>query len=411
MSEEKQIRVIEVVPHNSNWKGEFYKEAERIRNTMKDEIVGIHHIGSTSIPGIYAKPVIDILAEVKDISKVDDYNSRMQELGYIAKGEFGINGRRFFIKGLYERTHHIHVFQTGNPEIARHLRFRDYMIAHPDDARAYEELKKELACKYRYDPAGYVDGKDTFIKEVDRKAEEWARVMGNGTDIRSKLIYAIQRIAAEESSFLLTLSNKHEAVFGSYNNWTYKDTIAHNSEWRYITTKKLQLIKNNECVQFREQLEMVNRNIYDKHSEDTDCNIKDLSERSNHSLIQSIERFSNLELQSEGKLMGFIGPLWKYINYYGAIHPIKHLVFYYLKTQSFMSAFQTLKEHSSILAGIDDSKDTMSKYLEFAYFFDGMVNKDEVFSNLKNFFISNATNHFIDDELLQQFITINNIYN
>ncbi len=92
MSDEKQIRIIEVVPHNPEWKIKYQKEADKIYNIMKEEIVKIHHIGSTSIEGIYAKPVIDILVEVKDINNVDNYNEEMKSLGYIAKG--GIRNKR-----------------------------------------------------------------------------------------------------------------------------------------------------------------------------------------------------------------------------------------------------------------------------------------------------------------------------
>jgi GrpB-like predicted nucleotidyltransferase (UPF0157 family) len=173
MSEEKQVRVIEVVPYNPKWKDEFSNEAEIIKKIMGNEITEIHHIGSTSIIGIYAKPIIDILIEVKDIGNVDSYNLQMEDLGYIAKGEYGIKGRRFFMKGLYNRTHHVHVFQTGNSEIARHLNFRDYMIAHPDEAKRYGDLKKKLAKKFRYNIDGYCAGKDAYIKDIDEKAERW----------------------------------------------------------------------------------------------------------------------------------------------------------------------------------------------------------------------------------------------
>jgi GrpB-like predicted nucleotidyltransferase (UPF0157 family) len=174
MSEEKHVRIIEVVPHDSRWDEEYLREAELIKGVMKNEIVVIYHIGSTSIPGIYAKPIIDILIEVNDINKIDNYNKLMESVGYIAKGENGIEGRRYFIKGLYNRTHHIHVFQTGNSGITRHLNFRDYMIAHPEEAKYYEELKKELAARFRYDSEGYTDGKDAYIKEIDKKAKIWA---------------------------------------------------------------------------------------------------------------------------------------------------------------------------------------------------------------------------------------------
>ncbi|MGO5065373.1 MULTISPECIES: GrpB family protein [unclassified Clostridium] len=174
MSDEKQIRIIEVVPHNPEWKIKYQKEADKIYNIMKEEIVKIHHIGSTSIEGIYAKPVIDILVEVKDINNVDNYNEEMKRLGYIAKGEYGIKGRRFFLKGLYHRTHHVHIFEKGDSEIERHINFRDYMREHKEEAKQYEELKKELALEFRYDIDYYCEGKDSFIKEIDKKAKIWA---------------------------------------------------------------------------------------------------------------------------------------------------------------------------------------------------------------------------------------------
>ncbi len=175
MNEQKKVRIIEVVSYNPKWKEEYLKESEKLKKLFKDEIVDIYHIGSTSIPGISAKPVIDILLSVNDISKIDDYNEEMVKLGYEAKGEYGIPSRRFFLKGIYDRTHHIHAFEVGNPEIIRHLNFRDYIIAHPEEMKQYQELKKELAKEFRYDNEGYCDGKDCFIKNIDKKAAEWAK--------------------------------------------------------------------------------------------------------------------------------------------------------------------------------------------------------------------------------------------
>ena len=97
------------------------EESEKIKNILNDIIIDIHHIGTTAIPGIKAKPVIDILVEVKDIEEVDQYNYKMEELEYEAMGEYGILKRRFFRKGKNNRTHHIHIFQTGNEEIKRRI--------------------------------------------------------------------------------------------------------------------------------------------------------------------------------------------------------------------------------------------------------------------------------------------------
>lgn len=164
-------RRVEVVSYNSNWKKMYKEESEKIKNTLNDIIIDIHHIGSTAIPGIKAKPVIDILAEVKDIEAVDQYNHEMEELGYEVMGEYGIPKRRFFRKGGNKRTHHIHIFQAGNEEIERHINFKEYLITHPDKRREYSKLKEKLANKYTYDVESYTNGKSDFIKEIDRKAK------------------------------------------------------------------------------------------------------------------------------------------------------------------------------------------------------------------------------------------------
>ena len=164
-------RRVEVVSYNSNWKKMYKEESEKIKNILNDIIVDIHHIGSTAIPGIKAKPVIDILVEVKDIEAVDRYNNKMEELGYEAMGEHGIPKRRFFRKGGNKRTHHIHIFQVGSEEIERYINFKEYLITHPDKGREYSKLKEKLVNKYTYGVENYTNGKSDFIKEIDRKAK------------------------------------------------------------------------------------------------------------------------------------------------------------------------------------------------------------------------------------------------
>jgi GrpB-like predicted nucleotidyltransferase (UPF0157 family) len=170
-------RKVEVVPHNPNWRNLFETESKQITIALGEKIVVIHHIGSTSIEKIYAKPIIDILVEVKSIDRVDDQNSSMQLLGYQCMGEFGIKDRRFFRKDNLDgiRTHHIHAFEVGSAQISRHLAFRDYLNVYIDDALAYSSLKRSLAAKYPDDIEGYMDGKHEFIQEIDRQAAEWRR--------------------------------------------------------------------------------------------------------------------------------------------------------------------------------------------------------------------------------------------
>ena len=171
-------RKIEVTPHNPKWQEEFLDESKQITLALGDNVIRIHHIGSTSIPTIYAKPIIDMLVEVKDINQVDQFNSAMEGLNYEIMGEYGIPGRRYFYKlnGLGIRKYHIHIFKSCSSEIKRHLAFRDYLIYHPEEARKYSELKRKLAKRYPYNIEKYMNGKDSFIKEIDRKAMNLIRL-------------------------------------------------------------------------------------------------------------------------------------------------------------------------------------------------------------------------------------------
>ena len=167
-----------VVPHDPSWSGRYEVESGRIARALGPNAVAVHHIGSTAIPNIYAKPIIDMLVEVGDIDQVGARNPAMEALGYEAMGEFGIEGRRYFRKdneaGI--RTHQAHIFMCGSPQIERHLDFRDFLLEHPEWAERYSELKRRLAKVHSDDIEGYMDGKDPFIKEVGRRAATWRKL-------------------------------------------------------------------------------------------------------------------------------------------------------------------------------------------------------------------------------------------
>lgn len=169
------MKSVVVVPHSHLWKDEFEAEARQISDTLGENVSAIHHIGSTAILTIYAKPVIDLLLEVRDLAMLDAQSSSMASLGYEVMGEFGISGRRYFRKdderGI--RTDQVHAFEVGSPESERHLAFRDYLISHPEDAETYSELKRKLAESHPCDMDAYMDGKDSFIKEIEHKAAVW----------------------------------------------------------------------------------------------------------------------------------------------------------------------------------------------------------------------------------------------
>ena len=169
------MRKVEVTPFNELWVRMYENEADELLRVFGEQVVAIHHIGSTSVPGLHAKPIIDIMPVVRDISLVDEYSQRMRDIGYKPKGENGIPGRRYYEKGGDNRTHHVHVFQVGSPHIERHLAFRDYLRTLPNQAREYGNLKRKLAKEFPYDIESYSQGKESLVKAIEQRALEWCR--------------------------------------------------------------------------------------------------------------------------------------------------------------------------------------------------------------------------------------------
>lgn len=174
------MRRVEVVPFSERWSLDFDEEAAVLQKIFSVEIIGTHHIGSTSVPGLSAKPIIDIMPVAKDISQINQYNGKMAAIGYVAKGENGIAGRRYFQKGGDERTHHVHIYENGSPEINRHLAFRDFLRAHPKKAKVYGDLKEKLAKQFPFDIDMYINGKAELAVRIEREAMEWDKKRKRG---------------------------------------------------------------------------------------------------------------------------------------------------------------------------------------------------------------------------------------
>ncbi|WP_042162957.1 GrpB family protein [Paenibacillus gorillae] len=170
------MRKVEVTPYQKLWEERFKETAVKLQAVLGDEIIEIHHIGSTSVPGLAAKPIIDVLPVVKDIKRIDEYEAIMREEGYVPKGENGISGRRYFAKGGDSRTHHIHIYEQGHDQIARHLAFRNYLRCHTEAAHTYGQLKIDLASQFPLDIDAYIKGKEGLASEIDRLALEWHRL-------------------------------------------------------------------------------------------------------------------------------------------------------------------------------------------------------------------------------------------
>lgn len=162
---------ITVMNYDSEWPLKYVKERDYITTILKDNCVSIYHIGSTSVPGLAAKPIIDIMVVVRSLEGVDTVAEKFLDIGYEYLGEFGITGRRYLRKGGDERTHQIHIFQADDwNNIGRHLAFRDYMRTHEKERNEYAKIKKDLAQKFPYDIDGYCDGKENFVREMESRA-------------------------------------------------------------------------------------------------------------------------------------------------------------------------------------------------------------------------------------------------
>lgn len=165
--------------HDPEWAQCFVEEAALLGSLVGPNFVTAHHIGSTAIPSIVAKPIIDILVEVHTVSQLDGQAEVMEDHGYQVMGEYGLPGRRYYRKHSRDgaRSHHVHAYQVGDPEIHRHLAFRDYLLAHPQIAAEYSVLKQRLALDHPNDKEAYVDGKDPLIREIESKALAWSRTL------------------------------------------------------------------------------------------------------------------------------------------------------------------------------------------------------------------------------------------
>jgi GrpB-like predicted nucleotidyltransferase (UPF0157 family) len=151
---------VELLQYNPQWKQKFSLESTKLEKEFGDNFVAIHHIGSTAIEGLSAKPIIDIVISVKDILEVNNKSID----GYESRGELGIPFRRYFSSGDF----HLHVFEENNPEIIQHILFRDYLRSNNEVKKDYEKIKLELAQQYAEDRMRYCLGKNLLINEIIR---------------------------------------------------------------------------------------------------------------------------------------------------------------------------------------------------------------------------------------------------
>jgi GrpB-like predicted nucleotidyltransferase (UPF0157 family) len=160
---------IEIVKYDPLWPDLYAEERERVEAVLGDLAESIEHIGSTSVPGLSAKPIIDILVTVAHLGPVDPYIERLGSLGYTYFPVLGNTARYSFGRGI-PHTHHIHIVEHGGEGHIRPLAFRDHLRSHREAARQYETLKRQLADRFHDNRQAYNQGKTDFIWSIEMKA-------------------------------------------------------------------------------------------------------------------------------------------------------------------------------------------------------------------------------------------------
>jgi GrpB-like predicted nucleotidyltransferase (UPF0157 family) len=164
-------QIVRVCPYTPEWIQSFREEQARLQACIGDFVLDIQHVGSTAIPNMAAKPILDIGIAVADFEEAARCVQPLQQLGYLYRGPNGIPRRHYFVKGD-PITHHLHMVEIQSENWASMLRFRDHLRAHPETAQAYAALKQRLAEQFPSDRSAYQAGKAAFIEQVMRAAQE-----------------------------------------------------------------------------------------------------------------------------------------------------------------------------------------------------------------------------------------------
>jgi GrpB-like predicted nucleotidyltransferase (UPF0157 family) len=165
---------VTLAAYDPAWPQLAARHAERLA-VLGGTLVAVHHIGSTSVPGLAAKPIIDLMPLVTSLAALDAERGRLEALGYDWHGEFGIAGRRYcaLCDAAGNRLAHVHFFSADSPQVERHIAFRDYLRAHAAAARAYEREKRRARELHPEDSHAYTDEKAAWVRETEARALAW----------------------------------------------------------------------------------------------------------------------------------------------------------------------------------------------------------------------------------------------
>jgi GrpB-like predicted nucleotidyltransferase (UPF0157 family) len=166
---------VTLVPYDPAWPDLFAQEAARLRLVLDPtQVVGIEHFGSTAVPGLIAKPIIDILVAARSLAHAKAaFVAPIKALGYVYWDDNPATDRMFFVKGMppygERRTHHVHITETAGEMWQRRLAFRDYLRAHPEEAECYAALKYDFAQRHATDREAYTAAKTDYVEALHRR--------------------------------------------------------------------------------------------------------------------------------------------------------------------------------------------------------------------------------------------------
>ena len=160
--------------YDEAWPGLAAKYAATLQ-ILGSVLVDVHHVGSTSVPGLAAKPVIDLIPAVTDLASLDALRASVEKAGYEWHGEFGLSGRRYCTRSSQGGTRlaQLHFFEVGSSHITRHLAFRDYLRSHPQVAQGYEREKSRARDLFPHDSHAYTDEKSAWVSQAELRALDW----------------------------------------------------------------------------------------------------------------------------------------------------------------------------------------------------------------------------------------------
>lgn len=166
-----KTRIVTVIPYDSRWNEEFEKIKTFLEKGLENCILGIEHVGSTSVEGLPAKPIIDIDVIIESYDKFEEVKSCLEGIGYYHEGDLGIKDREAFKYDDKQEfmTHHLYVCPSYSEELRRHIVFRNYLRAHREDRERYGEIKMEAALRNPNDIDSYIESKSPVIADIYRK--------------------------------------------------------------------------------------------------------------------------------------------------------------------------------------------------------------------------------------------------